>query len=110
MGRISWSLLYVALSRVKKLEHIKLFPCGRRSSLECFIHLTKLKPSSNFVKWKTGYRNHVWDPTILEGKQLSSERTVELKLRGLGRDRTLTQKNDLLIGYLKLLGYGKLSG
>ena len=52
----------------------------------------------------------MWDPTILEGKQLSNERTVELKLRGLGRDRTLTQKNDLLIGYLKLLGYGKLSG
>ena len=109
VGRISWSLLYVALSRVKKLEHIKFFPCGRRSSLECFMHLTKLKPSSNFVKWKKGYRNHMWDPSILEEKQVAIEKKIENKLRAEGRDIILRQKRDIIRGYLKGLGYGKLS-
>ena len=108
VGRISWSLLYVALSRVKKLDHIKFFPCGRRSTLECFMHLTKLKPTSKFVKWKKGYKNHMWDPIILEKQQLRNERIVESKLRDLGRNRTLILKKDLLIAYLRLLGYGKL--
>ena len=58
VGRISWSLLYVALSRVKKLDHIKFFPCGRSSSYECFMHLTKLRPQSSLVKWSNSYRNH----------------------------------------------------
>ena len=28
IGRVNWSLLYVALSRVKKLEHVRFFPHG----------------------------------------------------------------------------------
>ena len=40
IGRVTWSLLYVALSRVKELEHVRLFPNGRRGSVECFKYLT----------------------------------------------------------------------
>ena len=45
IGRVTWSLLYVALSRVKRLEHVKFLPHGRRGSVECFKYLTKLKPA-----------------------------------------------------------------
>ena len=51
IGNVSWSLLYVALSRVKKLEHVRFFPHGRRGSLECFKYLTKLEPPVKLVKW-----------------------------------------------------------
>ena len=50
----------------------------------------------------------MWDPIILEEQQLRNERIVESKLRDLGRDGTLILKKDLLIAYLRLLGYGKL--
>ena len=109
VGQITWSLVYVALSRVKKLQHIKFFPCGKRNSMECFMHLTKLKPSSRFVKWTKGYHKHVWDPTLLQRKQLDNEKAIELKLSVMGRDRTLVQTMDTIAGYLKGLGYGKLS-
>ena len=109
VGKITWSLLYVALSRVKKLQHIKFFPCGKRNSLECFMHLTKLKPSSRFVKWTKGYHKHVWDPTFLQREQLENEKAIELKLSLLGRDKTLVQLKDTIAGYLKGLGHGKLS-
>ena len=68
------------------------------------MHLTKLKPTSNFVKWKKGYKNHMWDPIILEEEQLRNERIVESKLRDLGRARTLILKTDLLIGNPKIKG------
>ena len=109
VGKITWSLLYVALSRVKNLHHIRFFPCGKLNSLECFKHLTKLKPPSRFVKWTKGYHKQLWDPTFLQRKQLDNEKAIELKLGVLGRDRTLEQKMDTLAGYLKGLGYGKLS-
>ena len=109
IGRVTWSLLYVALSRVKKLEHVKFFPCGRSNSLQCFRYLTKLKPPSNFVRWTKGYQKHVWDPTLLQEKQVRNEMVIESKLRALGRKRTLILKNDILIGYLKGLDYRKLS-
>ena len=108
IGRITWSLLYVALSRVKKLDHVKFFPCGRRNSIDCFKHLTKLNPPSNFVRWTKGYHEHVWDPNLLQQKQASNEKVIESKLRALGRERTLILKNDILRGYLKGLRYGKL--
>ena len=69
----------------------------------------KLKPSSRFVKWTKGYHKHVWDPTLLQRKQLDNEKAIELKLSLMGRDRTLVQKMDTFAGYLKGLGYGKLS-
>ena len=108
VGKITWSLLYVALSRVKKLEHIRFFPCGRISSYDCFKHLTKLKPSSTLVRWSNSYRNHFWDPAVLQQKQTVSEKTVESKLSLLGRDIVLVQKNEIIFGYLKDLNYGNL--
>ena len=99
----------MALSRVKKLEHIRFFPCGRISSHDCFKHLTKLKPSSTLVRWSNSYRNHFWDPTVLQQKQAVSEKTVESKLSLLGRDVVLVQKNDIIFGYLKDLNYGNLT-
>ena len=50
IGNVSWSLLYVALSRVKKLDHVRFFPHGRRGSVECFKYLTKLNPPAKLVK------------------------------------------------------------
>ena len=66
VGSITWSLLYVALSRARELQDIKFFPCGW-SGFSNFKHLTRLKPSSIFVKWNSGYRDHVWCSHILEG-------------------------------------------
>ena len=86
VGQINWSLVYVALSRLKKLQHIKLFPCGKRNSMECSMHLTKLKPSSRFVKWTKGYHKHVWDPTLLRRKQSDNEKTIQLKLSVMGHN------------------------
>ena len=60
------------------------------------MHLTKLKPSSRFVKWTEGYHKHVWDPTCLQRKQLDNEKAIELKLGLLGRDRTLVQRMDTI--------------
>ena len=109
VGRITWSLLYVALSRVKKLDHIKFFPCGRTSTYDCFKHLTKLRPSSSLVRWSKSYRNHFWNPAVLQQKQANSEKLVESKLALLGRDVVLVQRNVLLYGYLKDLNYGNLT-
>ena len=109
VGRITWSLLYVALSRVKKLDHIRFFPCGRTSSYDCFKHLTKLRPSSSLVRWSKSYRNHFWDPAVLQQKQANSEKLVESKLALLGRDVVLVQRNELIFGYLKDLNYGNLT-
>ena len=109
VGRISWSLLYVALSRVKKLEHIKFFPCGRSSSNECFMHLTKLRPPSSLGMWTQSYRNHMWDPAILQEKRASSEKMIESKLCLLGRDVVLVQRKELIFGYVKDLGWGSLA-
>ena len=50
VGRVTWSLLYVALSRARLLEHIKIFPCGLPGFAN-FRYLTKLKPSTKLVKW-----------------------------------------------------------
>ena len=72
------------------------------------MHLTKLKPASNFVKWTRGYQKHVWDPTIIQQRQTDIDKAIESKLGLLGRERTLVLMNDTLKGYLKGLGYGKL--
>ena len=40
---------------------------------------------------------------------MDNEKEIELKLSVMGRDRTLVQTMDTIAGYLKGLGYGKLS-
>ena len=47
VGQITWPLVYVALSRTKKLEHIKFFPS--KGGWKDFEFLTKLKPSYAFI-------------------------------------------------------------
>ena len=108
IGKVSWSLLYVALSRVRELSHLRFFPCGRRGSTECFTYLTTLKKPANFVKWLDSYVNGIWDPTILQQKQIAMENAIESKFSALGRDGILSQRKDVLLGYLKALGYGGL--
>ena len=108
IGRVTWSLLYVALSRVKKLEHVKFFPHGRRGSVECFRYLTKLRPSEKLRKWTEGYKSGFWDGSILQTNQLQRSLAIEGKLSKLGREATLSLKNDILKGYLGGLTYGSL--
>ena len=101
-------MLYVALSRTRELKDIKFFPCGI-PGFSNFKHLTRLKPSSKFVKWNSGYRNHVWCPEIIEKQNLTNEKNVENKLVRQGPDESLSKTNIILIGYLKGLGYQVLS-
>ena len=104
VGSITWSLLYVALSRTKELHDIKFFPCGW-SGLNNFKHLTRLKPSTTFVKWNSGYRDHVWCPEILEQQSRRNEKYVENKLVRQGPGVSLDKTKDILKGYLLGLGY-----
>lgn len=108
IGNVSWSLLYVALSRVKKLEHVRFFPHGRRGSVECFKYLTKLKPPVKLVKWTEGYKTGCWNGDIIKSNQLLKNAVIETKLAELGREHTLSLKNDVVIGYLSGLAYGRL--
>ena len=108
IGNVSWSLLYVALSRVKKLEHVKFFPHGRRGSFECFKYLTKLTPPEKLRKWTEGYKSGWWDGSILQSNQLRRSSAIQAKLSKLGRDETLILKNDILRGYLGELSYARL--
>ena len=108
VGQISWSLLYVALSRTKELKDIKFFPSGW-SGFGNFKHLTMLKTSSTFVKWNSGYRDHVWSPEILEKQNLENQKYFENKLVTQGPDVSLKRTNDILKVYLSGLGYKVLS-
>ena len=108
IGTVSWSLLYVAISRVRALGHLRFFPYGLRGSTECFSYMTLLRKPANFVKWLQSYDNGVWDPTVLLRKQITMEKAILSKLSALGRDATLSQKNAVIIGYLKALGHGGL--
>ena len=108
IGRVSWSLLYVALSRVKKLKHVKFFPHGRRDSVDCFKYLTKLKPSEKLRKWTDAFKSGYWDGSIVKSNQLRRSAAIEAKLSQQGRDETLSLKNDILKGYLGGLGHGSL--
>ena len=99
VGRVSWSLLYVALSRVKKLDHVRFFPHGRRGSVECFKYLTKLNPPEKLRKWTEGYKSGFWNGTILQSHQLRRSLAIEAKLTKLGQDATLSLKKDILKAY-----------
>ena len=107
VGRVSWSLLYVALSRTKKLGHIRFFPS--KGGWKDFEYLTKLKPNAIFRKWSESYRNHRWNPTHLRKKHKSLEKAVEEKLKLQGREITLRQTNDVIRGYLNQLGMRKVA-
>ena len=108
VGSVTWSLVYVALSRARLLQHIKFFPCGLPGFAN-FRYLTKLKPSSKLVKWTRSYRNHVWTPLIIERQQEVNEKNVLNKLLKQGPKESLSKTKPVIKGYLNGLGYGKLS-
>ena len=107
VGRISWSLLYVALSRTRRLSHIKFFPTGSSKYYHSmyFAHLLKLKMPENLKKWHRSYVDHTWDRNILRNEHLQSVRKVERKLKSLGEDKTMRLKWDELRSFLKEMGY-----
>ena len=90
------------------MKHLRFFPYGSRGSTRCFHYLTSLKKPANFVKWLKSYNNGVWDPTILQQNQIDMEKPISSKLSALGRNATLSQRNAVILGYLKALGYGGL--
>ena len=108
VGQITWSLLYVALSRTKELKDLNFFLSGW-SGFTYYKHLTSLKQCSKFVKWNSGYRNNVWCPQILEKQNLRNELNVRNKLVRQGPRDSLNKTNDILKGYLTELGYRVLS-
>ena len=108
VGGVTWSLLYVALSRARFLKDIKFFPCGL-PGFQNFRYLTKLKPSSKFLNWTKTYRNRLWCPHILEKQQEVNEKNVLNKLLKQGPKDSLGKTNNVLRGYLTGLGDGKLS-
>ena len=90
------------------MKHLRFFPYGTRGSTKCFEYLTSLKKPVNFVKWLNSYDKGVWDPTILLQKQNRVEKAILAKLSLKGRDSILSQKNAVILGYLKALGHGGL--
>ena len=107
VGKITWSLLYVALSRVRKLRHVKFFPTGsdRYFHSMYFAHLLKLKMPTNLKKWHRSYVNHTWDRNILRSEHEQSVRNVERRLKRLGKIKTKGLKWIELQSFLKQMGY-----
>ena len=106
VGRITWSLLYVALSRTKKLSHIKFFPTGssRYYHSMYFAHLLKLSMPANLKKWQRSYVDHSWDRSILRNEHLASVKKVEKQLKRLGKDKTKRLKWSELQSLVKRMG------
>ena len=107
VGRITWSLLYVALSRTRRLSHIIFFPTGstRYYHSMYFSHLLRLKMPANLKKWHRSYVDHTWDRNVLRNEHLQSVRKVERKLKALGEDKTMRLKWNELRSFLKEMGY-----
>ena len=107
VGKITWSLLYVALSRTKKLSHIKLFPTGSTKYYHSmyFSHLLRLSMPANLKKWNRSYIEHCWDRNVLRNEHLQSVRKVEQKLMQLGEEKTKKLYWDELTSFVKQMGY-----
>ena len=106
VGKITWSLLYVALSRTKKLSHVKFFPTGstRYYHSMYFEHLLRLRMPANLKKWYRSYIDHCWDRNILRNEHLESVRKVEKKLKQLGENKTMKLFWPELFTLVKQLG------
>ena len=107
VGRITWSLLYVALSRTRKLSHVKLFPTGSSKYYHpmYFSHLLKLSMSANLKKWYRSYVDHCWDRNVLRKEHEKNVREVERRLERLGEESTKRLKWIELHSLLKRMGY-----
>ena len=89
VGKITWPLVYVALSRTKKLSHMKFFPTGSTKYYHSmyFAHLLKLSMPANLKKWYRSYKDHSWDRNILRNEHLAKVRKVEKRLERLGEEK-----------------------
>ena len=107
VGRITWSLLYVALSRTKRLKHIKFFPTGSCKYYHSmyFAHLLKLSMSANLKKWYRSYIDHSWDRNVLRKEHLQNVKEVEKRLNRLGEKQTKRLRWVDLLSMLKKMGY-----
>ena len=107
VGRISWSLLYVALSRTKKLAHIKMFPTGSTKYYHpmYFAHLLKLSMPVNLKRWHRSYVDHTWDRNILRNEHVNCVRKVERKLKQLGEEKAKRLKQAELFSLVKEMRY-----
>ena len=107
VGKITWSLIYVALSRTKKMEHMKLFPTGSTDYYHSmyFRHLLKLSMPTNLKKWYRSYSNHSWDRNVLRKEHLVNVRKVEKRLKHLGSDKTKLLGWEDLYALVKQMGY-----
>ena len=107
VGKITWSLLYVALSRTKTLSHIKLFPTGSTKYYHSmyFSHLLRLSMPANLKKWNRSYIDHCWDRNVLRNEHLQSVRKVEQKLIQLGEEKTKKLYWNELTSFVKQMGY-----
>ena len=107
VGKITWSLVYVALSRTKKLSHIKLFPTGSSKYYHSmyFAHLLKLSMPGNLKKWHRSYVDHRWDRNVLINEHIQHVREVEKRLKHLGPDKTKRLSWEELLSLVKKLGY-----
>ena len=107
IGRITWSLLYVALSRAKRLRDIKFFPTGSTKYYHSmyFAHLLKLRMPENLKKWHRSYVHHSWDRNILRNEHARNVRIVENRLEQLGEDKTKSLQWKELHSLAKHMGY-----
>ena len=105
--KITWSLVYVALSRTKKLSHIKFFPTGSSKYYHSmfFAHLLKLSMPANLKKWYKSYVDHRWDRNVLRNEHIQHVREVEKRLEHLGLDKTKRLGWEELLSLVKKLGY-----
>ena len=107
VGKITWSLVYVALSRTKMLEHLKLFPTGSSKYYHSmyFAHLLKLSMPENLKKWHRSYVDHRWDRNVLRNEHILNVRKVEKRLKYLGADKTKRLRWEELLSLVKQMGY-----
>ena len=107
VGKITWSLVYVALSRTREMRHIKFFPTGSGKYYHSmyFAHLLKLSMPANLKKWHRSYVDHSWDRNILRNEQIQKVKEVEKRLKRLGEDKTKRLKWDELHSLVKKLGH-----
>ena len=107
VGKITWSLLYVALSRTRKLSNIRFFPTGSTKYYHSmyFAHLMRLSMPENLKRWHRSYVNHSWDRNILRNEHLQKVRKAEKRLKRLGELKTKRLGWVELQSLVKQMGY-----
>ena len=107
VGKIDWHLLYVALSRTRRLCDMKLYPTGNTDFYHpmYYAHLLRLRMPSKLKKWYKSYDNHCWNKRILQDEHLQQVKEVEKELTNLGKKKLMGLGWDKLFTLAKKLGY-----